>query len=60
MNVVVEERTSGKEGAAFFRVRTLWVASVCGGVRRVRRPPALWSNRGAGVRMQITPGVESA
>ena len=27
------------------RVRTLWVVSVWGGGRRVRRPPALWSHR---------------
>ena len=42
------------------RVRTLWVASVGGGVRRVRRPPALWSHRGAGARMLIPLGEESA
>ena len=44
------------------RVRTLWVASeMCGGgVRRVRRPPALWSHRGAGARMPIPLGEESA
>ena len=36
------------------------VASVCGGIRRVRRPPALWSHRGAGARMPIPLGEESA
>ena len=31
-----------------------------GGIRRVRRPPAIWSHRGAGARMPIPLGEESA
>ena len=42
------------------RVGTPWVASVCGEVRHVRRPHALWSHRGAGARMPIPLGEESA
>ena len=60
---VLVRRTTAGLGAVTrqpCRVGTLWGLVCGGGIRRVRRPPALWSHRGAGARMPIPLGEESA